>query len=135
MVRKFFIVLLLLFGEFSLGLYAAENEVLWEKVSDNNYINPDGITGTDDMYGFTFLLKSYNKGQYEPVNGKKISYTIGRYSIDCGRYTYKIGVIDSYGTDDNFITGDYNRYAKFQPIVEGTAVGNVAKRLCRPLNH
>lgn len=133
MIRTFLVILFILFYGFSVALYAAEEGVLWEKVSDNNYINPDGITGTEEMYGFTFLLKSYNKGQYEPVNGKKISYTIGRYSIDCGRYTYKIGVIDSYGSNDNFITGDYNRYAKFQPIIDGTAVEAVAKKLCRPI--
>lgn len=42
--------------------------------------------------------------------------------------------MDSYGKQDNFITGDYNKYAEFQPIVGGTAVSNVYKKLCRPVD-
>lgn len=114
-----------------LGVFASE-EINWQRVCENNYINPEGIVGTDDMYGFSFILKSFNKGQYEPVNGKKILYTLSNYTIDCSKKRYKIGVIDSYGYQDNFVNGDYNKYAKFQPIAEGTAVSEVAKRLCRP---
>ena len=39
---------------------------------------------------------------------------------------YKIGVIDSYAEDGSFVNGDYNKYAKFRPIVLGTAISNVA---------
>ena len=31
-----------------------------------------------------------------PLTAKKISYTLAQYTIDCGKQTYKIGVIDSY---------------------------------------
>ena len=103
----------------------------WQKVAEYNYIDTDGIMGLEDRYGFSFILKSYNKGQYEPVNGKAISYTLGQYTIDCQKRTYKIGIIDSYGKNDNFINGDYNKFATFQPIVQGTAVSSVAKMLCR----
>ena len=53
--------------------YSAENsaESGWKRVSDSSFIDEDGIMGAEDIYGFSFLLKSYNKGQYEPVNGKK----------------------------------------------------------------
>lgn len=107
---------------------------MWKWVAENNYIFEDGIVGTEDIYGFTFLLKSYNKGQYEPVNGNKIQYTLSQYTIDCEEKSYKIGVIDSYGYHDNFVAGDYNKYAEFQPIVQGTAVSAVYKKLCRPIN-
>jgi len=110
---------------------AQDETILWQKVADNNYINPDGIVGMEDIYGFSFILKSYNKGQYEPVNGKRIWYTLSQYTIDCGKQKYKIGMIDSYGYENNFINGDYNRYAAFQPIVSGTAVSAVSKMLCR----
>ena len=110
----------------------ANEEIIWQRVCENNYINPEGIVGTSDIYGFSFILKSFNKGQYEPVNGKKILYTLSNYTIDCSKMKYKIGVIDSYGYQDNFINGDYNKYAKFQPIAEGTSVSEVAKKLCRP---
>lgn len=118
---------------FAIAAYCVENsdDVQWKKVSENNYIDSDGIVGTTEIYGFTFLLKSYNKGQYEPVNGHDISYTLSQYTIDCVKRTYKIGVIDSYGYRDNFITGDYNRFAQFQPIVSGTVVSAVANKLCR----
>lgn len=129
------IVLLTILSIFiiSLAAYSSEeyDDTQWQKVSENNYIDADGIVGTNEIYGFTFLLKSYNKGQYEPVNGHKIFYTLSQYTIDCGRHTYKIGVMDSYGYHDNFVTGDYNRYAQFQPIVSGTAVSAVANKLCR----
>ena len=109
----------------------ASNNIEWQQVAPDSYINPDGIIGVDDIYGFSFMLKSYNKGQYEPVRGESIQYTIAQYTIDCTNLTYKIGVIDSYGADDNFVNGDYNRYAKFRPIVSGTAVSTVASKLCR----
>ena len=109
-----------------------EDETQWMKVAENSYIDLDGVMGTEDIYGFSFLLKAYNKGQYEPVNGKKVWYTLSQYTIDCANKKYKIGVIDSYGFKNNFVNGDYNRYATFQPIVQGTAVSAVAKELCRP---
>lgn len=114
--------------------YSAENsaESGWKRVSDSSFIDEDGIMGAEDIYGFSFLLKSYNKGQYEPVNDKKISYTLAQYTIDCGKQTYKIGVIDSYDKQGNFVSGDYNRFAKFQPIVQGTSISNVYQKLCRP---
>ena len=65
---------------------------------------------------------------------KFIFYTLAQYTIDCAKRSYKIGVMDSYGKQDNFITGDYNKYAEFQPIVGGTAVSNVYKKLCRPVD-
>ena len=129
-MKRFFVILLIMF--FLLPVYGVQDEIEWKKVAENSYINPDGIMGVEDIYGYSFLLKSYNKGQYESVNGKKINYTLSQYTIDCVKNKYKIGMIDSYGYDDNFINGDYNRYALFQPIVGGTAVSAVAKELCRP---
>ena len=117
---------------FSLGCFAKENDEVvqqWKHVAENIYI--DGIVGTEDIYGFSFLLKSFNKGQYEPMYGKDIWYTIAQYTIDCSKYSYKISVIDSYGYENQFINGDYNSLAKFQPIVQGTAVSVVAQKLCR----
>ncbi len=111
--------------------YSSEDDVQWQSVAPNSFINTDGIMGLEDIYGFSFMLKSFNKGQYEPVMGKPVWYTISQYTIDCSKQTYKIGVIDSYGYEDNFVNGDYNRYAKFQPIVHGTAVSAVYSKLCR----
>lgn len=130
-MKKVILVLMIIcFGLAGIAYESAQNSG-WEKADENSYVNMEGIEGTKDRYGFTFLLKSFNKGQYEPINGKKISYTLGQYTIDCGRKTYKIGVIDSYDKDDNFVSGDYNRYSEFQPIIEGTAVWNMSKKLCR----
>lgn len=103
----------------------------WEHIAPNNYVYKDGITGMENMYGYSFLLKSYNKGQYEPVNHKQIHYTLGQYEINCAKRTYKIGVLDSYDENDNFINGDYNKYAQFQPIVEGTAIYVMLTKLCK----
>ncbi len=131
-MKNLLILLLILFLTSIAGICSENSEdSSWKRVSDNNYIDSDGIVGTEDMYGFSFLLKSYNKGQYEPVNGKNVWYTLSQYTIDCGRKTYKIGVMDSYGYKNNFINGDYNKYAQFQPIVQGTAVSAVANKLCR----
>lgn len=131
-MKNLLILLLILFLTSIAGICSENSEdSSWKRVSDNNYIDSDGIVGTEDMYGFSFLLKSYNKGQYEPVNGKNVWYTLSQYTIDCGRNTYKIGVMDSYGYKNNFINGDYNKYAQFQPIVQGTAVSAVANKLCR----
>ena len=111
---------------------ASQDVSSWQYVAPNNYIDRDGIVGLRDRYGFSFLLKSYNKGQYEPINGRHIYYTLSQYELDCLKKRYKIGVIDSYDKEDGFVNGDYNRYAEFQPIVSGTAVFEVSKKLCRP---
>lgn len=123
-------LLLIFFILLTVSIAFADDQSEWIQVDSNNYINSDDIV--EDNYGFTFLLKSYNKGQYEPVNGKTIWYTISQYTIDCSSRKYKIGIIDSYGYSNNFVNGDYNRYAKFQPIVSGTAVYIVANQLCIP---
>jgi hypothetical protein len=131
MKKVYLLLLILIFGFLPVFSAQHENDTEWVKVAENNYINPDGIIGLENIYGFSFLLKAYNKGQYEPVNGKKIWYTMSQYTLDCAKQKYKIGVIDSYGFKDNFINGDYNRYAMFQPIVQGTAVSEVSKMLCK----
>ena len=123
-MKKFSMILVLLLFIVA-GCSFAQDGVAWRRVDENNFINPDGIVATSE--GYTFMLKAFNKGQYEPVNGKKINYTISQYSIDCENMEYKIGVIDSFGYEDNFV----NRYAKFQSIVSGTAVEKVAKHLCK----
>ena len=130
MKKIFLSILFFLCSMTSIVFAQSEEYTEWKRVDENSYIDSDGIVGTEDIYGFTFLLKSYNKGQYEPVNGKFIFYTLAQYTIDCAKRSYKIGVMDSYGKQDNFITGDYNKYAEFQPIVGGTAVSNVYKKLC-----
>ena len=104
----------------------------WEHIAPNNYVYKDGINGLENIYGYSFLLKAYNKGQYEPINGRQILYTLNQYEINCAKRTYKIGFMDSYDDEGDFISGDYNKYATFQPIVEGTAVYEVSKKLCRP---
>lgn len=134
MKKVFLSILFFVFVMSSVVFAQSEEDTEWKRVDENSYIDSDGIVGTEDIYGFTFLLKSYNKGQYEPVNGKSIFYTLAQYTIDCGKRSYKIGVMDSYGKQDNFITGDYNKYAEFQPIVGGTAVSNVYKKLCRSVD-
>lgn len=130
-MRKFIILALFVFLCFNL-LEVVASELVWEKVDDNSFINPQAIVKLNDNNTFTFLLKAYNKGQYEAVNGQNVSYTISQYTIDCARNLYKIGVIDSYAKDGSFVNGDYNRYAEFRPIVVGTAVSNVVERLCLP---
>lgn len=134
MKKIFLSILFFLCSMTSIVFAQSEEYTEWKRVDENSYIDSDGIVGAEDIYGFTFLLKSYNKGQYEPVNGKFILYTLAQYTIDCAKRSYKIGVMDSYGKQDNFITGDYNKYAEFQPIVGGTAVSNVYKKLCRPVD-
>lgn len=131
-MKKILLLIAILLINFMPAISAQkEEDSRWQKIAEYNYIDTDGIMGLENIYGFSFLLKSYNKGQYEPIYGKNISYTLGQYTIDCGKHTYKIGVLDSYGNDNNFINGDYNKYATFQPIVQGSAVGEVAKMLCR----
>lgn len=134
MKKIFLSILFFLCSMTSIVFAQSEEYTEWKRVDENSYIDSDGIVGAEDIYGFTFFLKSYNKGQYEPVNGKFIFYTLAQYTIDCAKRSYKIGVMDSYGKQDNFITGDYNKYAEFQPIVGGTAVSNVYKKLCRPVD-
>lgn len=129
-MKRFFIylnIVLLLF----IGLKSAALDN-WTRVTPNNYVDYEDVIGLQDRYGFSFLLKSYNKGQYEPIGGRQIKYTLSQYEIDCQKHAYKIGIIDSYDDDDIFVNGDYNRYAEFQPIVTGTAVSAISSKLCRP---
>ena len=125
-MKKLFGFLLVLIG----SCVAFADEIKWQKVAQNNYINPEAIVNIDNSK-YSFLLKAYNKGQYEPIYGKEIWYTLSEYNIDCSEHSYKIGIIDAYGYEDNFVNGDYNRYAEFQPIVQGSAVGEVEKLLCK----
>lgn len=113
------------------GCSAFTQEDNWKQIAPNNYVDMDAIVGLENIYGYSFLLKSYNKGQYEPVNGKHIYYTLSQNEIDCGKRKYKIGIIDSYDKNDDFVNGDYNRYAQFQPIVSGTAISELAEELCK----
>ena len=130
-MKKIFTLILFAFF-FFLPVSSKENESSeWERVAPNNYVYKDTIAGTEDFYGFSFLLKSYNKGQYEPVNNRQILYTLGMYEINCLKHTYKIGTIDSYDDEGDFVNGDYNKYAQFQPIVQGTAIDVLASRLCK----
>ena len=112
-----------------LPVVAMDNGVSWERVDENSFVNLHTIVNHAEQ-NVTFMLKAYNKGQYESVNGQNIAYTISQYTINCRDKMYKIGVIDSYSEDGSFVNGDYNRYAKFRPIVHGTAVSNVANKFC-----
>ena len=110
---------------------ATQTDTQWRFVAENSYIDLDGLVGMEEFYGYSFLMKTFNKGQYEPIRNNAVWYTLAQYTIDCSNSTYKVGVIDSYGYENNFLNGDYNRYAGFRPIVEGTAIGTVASKVCR----
>ena len=112
---KKLLVIFLLFILCTLPVSTKESEE-WEHIAPNNYVYKEGINGLENIYGYSFLIKSYNKGQYE---------------INCAKKTYKIGVLDSYDENDNFINGDYNKYAQFQPVVEGTAIYVMTTKLCK----
>ena len=129
-MKKFLFIIFGIFVLFNLWVYSIAQDSEWTKLDENNYINLDTVIGATDFYGYSFLLKSYNKGQYESVNNKKIKYSLIQYEINCARKTYKIGIIDSYDAQDNFVYGDYNRYAKFQPIVNGSVADEVEKIIC-----
>ena len=129
-MKKIFIAVMILFS--ASCVMADEVGLDWTRIAPNNYVDLDSVMGLTDRYGYSFLLKSYNKGQYEPIDGRQVLYTLSQYEIDCLKNRYKIGVIDSYDDEGYFISGDYNRYAEFQPIVEGTAVSALAKKICRP---
>lgn len=128
-MKKLFL-LFILFIFCTMPVMSKESEE-WEHIAPNNYVYKDGIIGLENMYGYSFLLKSYNKGQYEPVNGRQVHYTLGQYEINCAKRTYKIGVLDSYDENGGFINGDYNKYAQFQPVVEGTAIYVMTTKLCK----
>ena len=130
-MKKIFVIILFAFL-ILLPVNSKENsDAEWERVAPNNYVYKDTIAGTEGFYGYSFMLKSYNKGQYEPINGRQVLYTLGMYEINCLKHSYKIGTLDSYDDDGDFVNGDYNKYAQFQPIVEGTAIDVMASRLCR----
>lgn len=129
-MKKLLFAVLLILQVLLLPCVAEENSELWQRVDENSFLSYATIV-QEAKNQYSFMIKSYNKGQYEPINGNKILYTISQYSIDCEQNLYKIGVIDSYGEENKFVNGDYNRYAKFQPIVQGTAVGNVSTMLCK----
>ncbi|MBR1461115.1 hypothetical protein IJ596_05735 [bacterium] len=131
-MKKLFLIFLLLITPMLICSAEESDGINWKHVAPNNYIDPDGITGTTDRYGYSFLLKSYNKGQYEPIEGRQVLYTLGQYEIDCLKRKYRLGTIDSYDDDGIFLNGDYNKYAQFQPIVSGTAVSAVSRKLCKP---
>ena len=131
-MKKLFLILLMVTIPVLICNAEEPDGINWKRVAPNNYIDPDGITGTQDRYGFSFIMKSYNKGQYEPVENRQVLYTLGQYEIDCLKRRYKLGTIDSYDDNGYFINGDYNQYAKFQPIVSGTAVSAVSRKLCKP---
>lgn len=128
-MKKFLIVLFIFL--LTIPVQAQTFGPEWVKIDENNYLAADSVVGAEDKYGFTFLLKSYNKGQYEPFNGKSISYALGHYEINCAEQSYKIGLLDSYDRNDGFVIGDYNRYSTFQPLVQGSAVGLVSQKLCK----
>lgn len=124
-------LIILIIIVFTSCIFVQAQDLNWTRIDDNNFVDYESVVGADDMYGYTFLMKSFNKGQYEPVNGRSILYTLSHYEINCAKRTYKIGVMDSYDKNDGFVNGDYNRFAEFQPVVEGSAVSVVASKLCR----
>ena len=123
---------LLLIFVFIFSCFSVLADDTWTRVAPNNYIDYSAVIGLRERYGFSFLLKAYNKGQYEPINSRQVLYTLSQYELDCSKRTYKIGLIDSYDEEDVFINGDYNKYAEFQPIVSGTAVSAIYSKLCKP---
>jgi hypothetical protein len=128
-IRKVLLFYLIAFG--CCCACANDLESVWKQVEYNSFINSETVIREADDNIYIFLLKSYNKGQYEPVNGVDVDYAISQYTVDCNQGLYKIGMIDSYSKEGNFVNGDYNRFAKFQPVVSGIAVYNVMKDLCK----
>jgi hypothetical protein len=130
-MKNFIVILNILFFVLMFSAVNAQESEFVKLVSQNSYINPKGIVRYPDGT-YSVIIKSYNKGQYEPINGRFISYTLSQHFIDCENSTYKLGLIDSYDDEDNFVNGDYNRYATFQPVIQGNSAGAVYNLICKP---
>jgi hypothetical protein len=130
-MKKFIIILNLILSTWLLLSVNAKETTYNKLISGNSYINPSEIIKISDGI-YSFIIKAYNKGQYEPINGRFISYTLTEHVLNCTNSTYKLGIIDSYDEDDDFVNGDYNKYATFQPIIEGTSDEAVYKLICKP---
>ena len=130
MIKKF-IIIILIFTNFGIPVLAKTNDNNWEQLDLYSFIDKSGIIDTNEFYGYSFLLKTFNKGQFEPIRNIPVSYTISQYLLNCSEKTYKIGVIDSYNNNGDFLYGDYNKFASFQPIIAGTTINEVQKLLCK----
>jgi hypothetical protein len=130
-MKKFIIILNLIVSTLLLLTANAKDSTYNKLISENSYINPSEIIKISDGT-YSLIIKAYNKGQYEPINGSFISYTLTEHVINCTSSTYKLGIINSYDEDDDFVNGDYNKYATFQPIVPGTTDGDVYNFICKP---
>jgi hypothetical protein len=131
-MKKFIVIFNILFLALMFSAVNAQESEFVKLISQNSYINPHGIVYNPDDGTYSVIIKSYNKGQYEPVNGRFISYTLSQHFIDCQNATYKLGLIDSYDDEDNFVNGDYNRFATYQPIIQGNSSGAVYNLICKP---
>ena len=130
MKKLLFIILTILFAQNTVVAQIQKSEFPI-KISNSSNSSILEIIKNSSENSYLLLLKTYNKGQFEPIDNRKIAYTISSYTIDCDNFLYKIGTIDSYSIENDFITGDYNKYAKFQPIVTGSDIGEISNKLCK----
>ena len=55
-MKKLFLILLMVTIPVLICNAEEPDGINWKRVAPNNYIDPDGITGTQDRYGFSFII-------------------------------------------------------------------------------
>jgi hypothetical protein len=122
-MRKLIVVL-------SLMLFSYARATDWFEIMDKIYLDLDTIEFQQRKKQVTFWLKALNKDRELEFEGKKIWFTVDKYTIDCKNKTLQDKAFYIYDMKGSEIAGTHEPTSEARLIVPGTRADGWAMLMC-----
>jgi hypothetical protein len=115
---------------FSLMLFSFASAADWFEIMDKLYLDLDTIEFNQRKKQVTFWFKALNKDKELEFEGKKIWFTVNKYTIDCKNKTLHDKAFYVYDTKGSEIVGIHEPSEEVRPIVPGTRADGWEMLMC-----
>ena len=113
-----------------LMLFSFASAADWFEIMDKLYLDLDTIEFQQKKQ-VTFWFKALNTDKELELEGKKIWYSVNKYTIDCKNKTIQDKAFYFYDLKGSEIAGTHEPSEEVRPIVPGTKADGWEMLMCR----
>jgi hypothetical protein len=114
-----------------LMLFSFASATDWFEIMDKIYLDLDTIEFQQRKKQVTFWFKALNKDKELEFEGKKIWFTVEKYTIDCKNKTLQDKAFYIFDMKGSQIAGTHEPTSEARPIIPGTRADGWEMLMCR----
>lgn len=113
-----------------LMLFSFASAADWFEIMDKIYLDLDTIEFNQRKKQVTFWFKALNKDKELEHEGKKIWFSVNKYTIDCKNKTLQSKAFYIFDMKGSEIAGTHEPTSEVRPIIPGTRADGWEMLMC-----